>query len=68
MCLSSSFSKVGYLSSLMNGLLRPVVRVRMPGELAPLLSMKSPSSSLLFRQILRVKAFFIWHCCGINVY
>lgn len=67
-CLSSSFSKVGYLSSLMKGLLRPVVRVRMPGELAPLLSMKSPSSSLQGRQILRVKAIFFLASCGMIVY
>lgn len=46
MCLSSSFSNVGYLSSLMKGLLRPEVSVRIPGMDAPLPSMNSPSSSL----------------------
>lgn len=46
MCLSSSLSKVGYLSSLMKGLLRPVVRVRIPGLTAPLPSINSPSTSL----------------------
>lgn len=46
MCLSSSLSKVGYLSSLMKGLLRPVVSVRIPGLPAPLASMNSPSTSL----------------------
>ena len=34
------------MSSLMKGLLRLVVRVRMPGGLAPWLSMNVPSSSL----------------------
>ena len=46
MCLSSSLSKVGYLSSLMKGLLRPVVSVRIPGLTAPLPSINSPSTSL----------------------
>lgn len=46
-CLSSSCSRVGYLSSLMKGLLRLVVRVRIPGALAPWLSMNLSSSSLL---------------------
>lgn len=46
-CLSSSCSSVGYLSSLMKGLLRLVVRVRIPGALAPWLSMNLSSSSLL---------------------
>lgn len=46
MCLSSSLSKVGYLSSLMKGLLRPVVSVRIPGLTAPLASINSPSTSL----------------------
>lgn len=46
MCLSSSLSRVGYLSSLIKGLLRPVVSVRIPGLPAPLPSMNSPSTSL----------------------
>lgn len=46
MCLSSSLSKVGYLSSLIKGLLRPVVRVRIPGLTAPLPSINSPNVSL----------------------
>lgn len=46
MCLSSSLSRVGYLSSLVKGLLRLVVRVRIPGLDAPFDSMYSPSSSL----------------------
>lgn len=46
MCLSSSFSSAGYLSSLVKGLLRLVVSARMPGLDAPLDSMNPPSSSL----------------------
>lgn len=46
MCLSSSFSSAGYRSSLVKGLLRLVVKVRIPGLTAPLDSMYSPSSSL----------------------
>lgn len=46
MCLSSSFSSVGYLSRRIKGLLRPVVSTRIPGLLAPLVSMNSPRSSL----------------------
>lgn len=46
MCRSSSFSSAGYLSSLVKGLLRLVVRVRIPGVDAPFDSMYSPSSSL----------------------
>lgn len=42
-CLSNSCSNVGYLSSLMKGLLRLVVKVRI---LAPWLSMNLSSSSL----------------------
>lgn len=34
------------MSSLMKGLLRPVVRVRIPGLTAPLPSINSPSTSL----------------------
>lgn len=49
MCLSSSFSSVGYLSRRMKGLLRPVVSTRIPGLLAPLDSMNSPRSSLSSR-------------------
>ena len=45
-CLSSSCSRVGYLSSLMKGLLRLEVRVRIPGAVAPWLSMNLSSSSL----------------------
>lgn len=52
-CLSSSCSSVGYLSSLMKGLLRLVVRVRMPGTLAPWLSMNLLSSSLCKTQARR---------------
>lgn len=50
MCLSSSFSSVGYLSRRMKGLLRPVVSTRIPGLLAPLDSMNSPRSSLSSRR------------------
>ena len=46
MCLSSSFSSIGNLSSLVKGLLRLVVRVKIPGGGAPFDSMYSPSSSL----------------------
>lgn len=46
MCLSSSFSSAGYLCSLVKGLLRLVVKVRIPGLDAPFDSMYSPSSSL----------------------
>lgn len=49
MCLSSSFSSVGYLSRRMKGLLRPVVSTRIPGLLAPFDSMNSPRSSLSSR-------------------
>lgn len=47
MCLSSSFSSIGNLSSLVKGLLRLVVRVKIPGGGAPFDSMYSCSSSLL---------------------
>lgn len=46
MCLSSSFSRAGYLSSLVKGLLRLLVKVKIPGPEAPFDSMNSPSSSL----------------------
>lgn len=46
MCLSSSFSSAGYRSSRVKGLLRLVVKVRIPGLDAPFDSMYSPSSSL----------------------
>lgn len=48
MCLSSSLSKVGYLSSLINGLLRPVVRVRIPRLAAQRDSINSTRTSLKF--------------------
>lgn len=47
MCLSSSFSSIGNLSSLVKGLLRLVVRVKIPGGGAPFDSMYSCSSSLI---------------------
>lgn len=46
MCRSSSCSSVTYLSSLRKGLLRLVVKMRMPGLAAPWLSMNFSSSSL----------------------
>lgn len=66
MCLSSSLSSVGYLSRRINGLLRPVVNTRIPGLLAPFISMNSPNSSLSNKQPCNerrqtVKSSAWWH-------
>ncbi len=66
MCLSSSLSNVGYLSSLMKGLLRPEVSVRIPGIDAPLPSMNSPSSSLQGQKPDVITVISVEFLCGIR--